>query len=75
MDKQGDSKRAKEVARIMAELTGVPESSPDTGTTPKEERAQTNRVKRFLALPPQLQEGILRYGENIRQAYKTEERG
>jgi len=75
LDKQDDSKRSREVARIMAELTGVPAHVNSAITTQKEERARTNRVKRFLALPPQLQEGILRYGENIRQAYKTEERG
>jgi hypothetical protein len=54
----------------LEELTGV---APGVATlrkmTRKEKQEQAARVKRFLALPPQLQEGILRYGEKIREAY------
>jgi len=31
---------------------------------------QEARLKRFLALPPELQEGVLRYADNIRGAYR-----
>jgi len=54
----------------LEELTGV---APGVATlrmmTRKEKQEQAARIKRFLALPPQLQEGILRYGEKIREAY------
>ena len=58
-----------EAASIIEQLTGVP--PPGKKLTRKEKQEQAARVKRFLALPPQLQEGILRYGENIQKAYKT----
>jgi hypothetical protein len=54
-----------EAAKVIEELTGVP--PPWRTRTKKQEQAA--RVKRFLALPPQLQEGILRYGENIQKSY------
>ncbi len=59
-----------EAARVIEALTGVP-SIPPRRMTRKERQEQTARVRRFLALPPQLQEGILRYGENIQKAYKA----
>jgi len=37
--------------------------------TRKEKREQAERVKRFLALSPELQEGVLRYAENMKGAY------
>lgn len=58
-----------EAARVVEALTGVP--PPWRKLTRREKQEQAARVKRFLALPPQLQEGILRYGENIQKAYKT----
>jgi len=67
------SPQVKEAARLIEHLTGVPpggsipEQRREMG---REKREQTARVKRFLALPPQLQEGVLRYGENIRGAYR-----
>ena len=59
-----------EAARVIEQLTGVPLAIP-VKMTRKERQEQAARVKRFLALPSQLQEGILRYGENIRKVYKT----
>ena len=40
--------------------------------TRREQREQKDRVKRFLALPPQLQEGAARYAENIQKSYTGE---
>ena len=59
-----------EAARAIEAVTGV---SPlfENKMTRKEKQEQAARVRRFLALPPHLQEGILRYGENIRKAYKS----
>jgi len=57
-----------EAARVIEQLTGVPPAFP-VKMTRKERQEQAARVKRFLALSPQLQEGILRYGENIQKAY------
>jgi hypothetical protein len=54
----------------LEELTGVaPGVSTPRKMTRKEKQEQAARVKRFLALPPELQEGLLKYGENIREAY------
>lgn len=61
-----------EAARVIERLTGVPPTFPKK-LTRKERQEQAARVKRFLALPPQFQEGILRYGENIQRAYRTRE--
>lgn len=57
-----------EAARVIEALTGVPPTI-QRRMTRKEKQELAARVKRFMALPPQLQEGILRYGENIREAY------
>jgi len=57
-----------EVAKIIEQLTGMPPAFPRKMTR-KEKQEQAARVKRFLALPPHLQEGILHYGENIQKAY------
>jgi hypothetical protein len=59
-----------EAAKTIESLTGVPPTFPGLRRmTRGERREQAARVRRFLALSPQLQEGLLRYGENIRQAY------
>lgn len=58
-----------EAAKVIEQLTGVPPILPERKLTRKERQEQASRVKRFLALSPQLQEGILRYGENIQKAY------
>ena len=53
-----------EAAKVMDDLT------PPKPMTRQEKREQAERLKRFLALPPELQEGALRYAENIRASYK-----
>jgi hypothetical protein len=58
-----------EAAKVIESLTGVP-ATICRPMTRKEKREQDERVRRFLALPPSLQEGALRYGENLRDAYK-----
>lgn len=62
---------AVEAAKVIEAITGVPPSIPERELTRKEKQERAARVKRFLALPPHLQEGILRYGENIQRAYQT----
>ena len=37
----------------------------------REKHEQAARVRRFLSLPPELQEGVLRYGEQIQKAYMS----
>ncbi len=67
------SPQSKDAARLIEHLTGVPPGCriPEQRVvSSKEKREQAARIKRFLALPPQLQEGVLRYGENIRGAYR-----
>ncbi len=51
-------------------LTGAPPIPSIRRMTRKERQEQTARLRRFLALSPELQEGALRYGENIRASYK-----
>ena len=63
--------RVAEAAKVIEQLTGVSPILPELKMTRKERQEQAARVKRFLALPLPLQEGILRYGENIQEAYKT----
>ncbi|GEM_PF-2896613 len=58
-----------EAARVIEALTGAPPTICRPMTR-QEKRKQEERVRRFLALPPQLQEGVLRYGENLRDAYQ-----
>ena len=60
-----------DAAKVIEALTGAPPTVPERKMTRKEKQEQVARVRRFLALPPQLQEGILRYGENIRKVYKS----
>jgi len=43
---------------------------PPKPLTRQEKREQAERLKRFLALPPELQKGALRYAENIRASYQ-----
>jgi hypothetical protein len=66
-----DMSRVAEAARVIETLTGVPPAVPGSNTTGEEKRAEAARVRRFLALPVRLQEGILRYGEHIQKAYKS----
>lgn len=57
-----------EAAKIVESLTGAPPTVRKPMTR-KEKREQDERVRRFLSFPPQLQEGVLRYGEHLRDAY------
>lgn len=62
---------AEDITKLMEELTGVPPKPSPRRLTKRERKEQAQRLKRFLALPPQLQEGILKYGENIREVYDS----
>jgi len=56
-----------EAALVIEALTGVPPML--LRRTRKTRQEQTARLRRFLALPPELQEGALRYAENIQASY------
>jgi hypothetical protein len=58
-----------EAAKVIEALTGVPLAIAERKMTRKEKREQAARIRRFVALPPELQEGVLRYGENMKEAY------
>ena len=62
-----------EAAKTLEFLTGVPPTIP-VKMTRKERQERATRVKRFLTLSPQLQEGCLRYAENIKAKYGEVER-
>lgn len=55
------------------DLLGPPPSPGEPGKKPsgKDLREQAERSRRFRALPPRLQEGLLRYGEQLQKAYLT----
>jgi hypothetical protein len=60
-----------EAAKVIEALTGVPPTVPELRKVTKRERQeQAARVKRFLALPVPLQEGCLKYAENIMDTYR-----
>jgi hypothetical protein len=66
------NEEAEEAARIIEQLTGIPPGGRrniERKISRKEKREQAARVRRFLALSPELQEGALRYGEKIKKAY------
>ncbi|MBI2849781.1 MAG: hypothetical protein HYX80_01905 [Chloroflexi bacterium] len=56
-------------ARAIEDLFNVPPQPGLRRTARQEKEEQAERVKRFLALPVPLQEGCLRYAQNILQAY------
>jgi hypothetical protein len=58
-----------EAAKTIESLTGVLPAFP-VKRTRKEKQELAARIKRFLALSPQLQEGCLKYAENIMQGYR-----
>ena len=60
------SETSKAIKALAGMLPDIPEKKMLTG----EEREQVARVKRFLALPVRLQEGVLRYGERLKGAYR-----
>ena len=59
-------------ARVLEDLFNVPPQPGLRKMTKREKDEQAQRVRRFLALPVQLQEGCLRYAQNILDAYKSE---
>ncbi|MBW1921222.1 MAG: hypothetical protein JRI81_13510 [Deltaproteobacteria bacterium] len=59
-----------EAAKAIEAITGVP-TKLQMKKSRKERLAEKERIRRFLALPPQLQEGILRYGEHLQKTYRT----
>jgi len=60
-------------ARVLEELFNVPPQPGLRKVTRREKEEQTQRVRRFLALPVPLQKGCLRYAQNILDAYKSED--
>ena len=65
-----DMSRVTEASKAIKALTGAPPGIPEKDMLTEEEREQVARVKRFLALPVRLQEGVLRYGERLKGAYR-----
>ncbi len=59
-------------ARALEELFNVPPQIELRKMTRREKDEQAQRVRRFLAMPVPLQEGCLRYAQNILDAYKSE---
>ena len=60
-------------ARVLEELFNVSPQPELRKMTKQKKDEQAERVRRFLALPVPLQEGCLRYAQNILDAYKSEE--
>ena len=58
-------------ARLIESLTRVSVASPTAKLTIKEQRELVARMRRFQALPQQLQEGVLRYGEQLQNSYRS----
>ncbi len=63
-----------EAARLIEALTGVPPIPALRIMSTKERQAHKARLRRFLALSPELQEGALRYAENILKSYMTRQK-
>ena len=59
-------------ARALEELFKTPPQPGLRKMARQEKEEQAERVRKFLSLPVQLQEGCLRYAQNILDAYKSE---
>ena len=59
-------------ARTLEELFKIPPQAELRKMKKQGKDEQAQRVRRFLALPVTLQEGCLRYAQNIMDAYKSE---
>ena len=59
-------------ARTLEDLFNVPPQPELRKMKKQEKNEQAERVRRFLALPVPLQEGCLRYAQNILDAYQSE---
>ncbi|MFQ6117600.1 MAG: hypothetical protein ACE5LQ_04965 [Candidatus Bipolaricaulia bacterium] len=57
-----------EAARVIEELTGASPALKRKKTR-KEKQEERERVRRFLALSPELQEGVLKYAEHLKKSY------
>jgi len=66
----GDMSGFIEASKAIKALAGTPPDTSEKKMLTEEEREQAARVKRFLALPMRLQEGVLRYGERLKRAYR-----
>jgi len=62
-----------QAARVLEELFNLPPQPELRKMTRREKGEQVQRVRKFLSLPVQLQEGCLKYAQNILDAYKGEE--
>ena len=56
--------------KLMASIGETIMEVRATPLTAPERMALADRIKRFRALPPQLQEGVLRYGEQLQNSYR-----
>ena len=67
------NEEVEKAARIIEQFTGIPpggrRDTVQRKLSRKERREQKEKLRRFLALSPELQEGVLRYGEKIKKAY------
>lgn len=54
------------------EALDVPSAISTKRMSRQERKEQAERVRRFLALPPELQEGVLRYAENMKEALEIQ---
>jgi len=67
-----------EAARVIERLTGVPPGGrrlcigQGGRGSPRERRAERARLARFQRLSPELQEGCLRYAEQMLRSYRSE---
>ena len=61
-----------EAAKIVEALTGASPTGKLRKMGKKERQDQAARVRRFLVLPPALQEGALQYAEKMRQSYRRQ---
>ena len=61
-----------DAAKVMEALSGVPPMLLKRVMSKKEKHEQAERVKKFLSLPVPLQQGCLKYAQNIMDAYYKE---
>ncbi len=67
-----------EAARVIERLTGIPPGGHRLcirrrdQASPRERRAEKARLARFMELSPELQEGCLRYAEQMLRSYRSE---
>ena len=57
--------------RLLACIREASVAVPKAPLTFKEQMELAARIRRFRTLPPQLQEGVLRYGEQLQNSYRS----